>query len=77
MLADMILEGKLNVRNMIMREDSLQVRKGNIAQVMSSLRNTVLGLMRKARESNIAAACQKYAAQPRAALALIGIFVDN
>jgi hypothetical protein len=56
-----------------MDEDRSQVRKGNIAQVMAALRNTVIGLLRKAGESNIAAACRKYAAQPQAALALIGI----
>ncbi len=61
------------VRDVTMDEDRSQVRKGNIAQVMAALRNTVIGLMRKAGESNIAAACRRFAAQPQAALALIGI----
>jgi predicted transposase YbfD/YdcC len=61
------------VRDVTMDEDRSQVRKGNIPQVMAGLRNTVIGLMRKAGESNIAAACRKFAAQPQAALALIGI----
>lgn len=61
------------VRDVTYDEDRSQVRKGNIPQVMAALRNTVISLLRKAGESNIAAACRKYAAQPQAALALIGI----
>lgn len=61
------------VRDVTYDEDRSQVRKGNIPQVMAALRNTVIGLLRKTGESNIAAACRKYAAQPQAALALIGI----
>lgn len=61
------------VRDVTMDEDRSQVRKGSIPQVMAALRNTVIGLLRKAGESNIAAACRKFAAQPQAALALIGI----
>lgn len=61
------------VRDVTMDEDRSQVRKGNLPQVMAAMRNTVIALMRKAGESNIAAACRKYAAQPWAALALIGI----
>lgn len=61
------------VRDVTMEEDRSQVRKGNLPQVMAAMRNTVIGLMREAGESNIAAACRKYAAQPWAALALIGI----
>ena len=61
------------VRDVTFDEDRSQVGKGNIPQVMAAFRNTVIGLLRKAGESNIAAACRKYAAQPQAALALIGI----
>jgi len=38
---------------------------------MAALRNTTLGLLRAAGATNIAAAGRHYAAQPRAALALI------
>ena len=62
------------VRDITFDEDS-QVRKGNIPQVMASLRNTVIGLMRYARETNIASACRRYSAQPLKALELIGIMV--
>src|SRR5437868_2571378 len=61
------------VRDVTYDEDRSQVRKGSIPEVMAALRNAVIGLMRKAGESNIAAACRRYAAQPQAALALIGI----
>jgi predicted transposase YbfD/YdcC len=61
------------VRDVSFDEDRSQVHKGSIPQVMSAMRNTIIGLLRKTGESNIAAACRKYAAQPWAALALIGI----
>jgi len=61
------------VRDVVYGEDESQVRVGNVAQAMSALRNTAIGLMRVAGESNIARACRKYAAQPWQALALLGI----
>ncbi len=61
------------VRDVTFDEDRSQVRSGNIPQVMAALRNTVIGLMRCAGETNIAAACRRFAAQPWSALALIGI----
>lgn len=61
------------VRDVIYEEDRSQVRKGSLPQVMAALRNTAIGLMRWQGESNIAAACRRFAAQPWAALALIGI----
>lgn len=61
------------VRDVVYGEDQSQVRVGNVGQVMSALRNTAIGLMRLAGESNIARACRKYAAQPWQALALIGV----
>ena len=63
------------VRDVTFDEDRSQVRKGNTPEVMSALRNTVIGLMRYAGESNIASACRRYAAQPLKALELIGIMV--
>lgn len=54
-------------------EDRSQVRSGSLPQVLAALRNTVLGLMRQAGETNIAAACRRFAAQPWEALALLGI----
>jgi hypothetical protein len=65
------------VRDVTFDEDRSQVRCGNIPQVMAALRNTVIGLMRWAGYTNMAAACRRFAAQPRAALRLIGIAQEN
>ncbi len=54
-------------------EDRSQVRCGNIPQVMAAVRNTALGVMRLMGETNIAAACRRFAAKPWLALAVIGI----
>ena len=61
------------VRDVTFDEDRSQVRSGSIPQVMAAMRNAVIGVMRKAGETNIAAACRKFAAQPWSALALLGI----
>jgi len=60
------------VRDVTFDEDRSQVRSGNIPQVMAALRNTAIGLMRWAGETNIAAACRMFAAKPGEALELIG-----
>ena len=65
------------VRDVTFDEDRSQVRCGSIPQVMAALRNTVIGLIRWAGHTNIAAACRRFAAQPRAALHLIGIELEN
>lgn len=68
------IENRLHwVRDVTYGEDHSQVRKGNLPQAMAALRNTAIGLMRLAGETNIAKACRKYAAQPWQALRLIGI----
>jgi predicted transposase YbfD/YdcC len=65
------------VRDVTFDEDRSQVRGGSIPQVMAAFRNTAIGLMHWAGETNIAAACRRFAAQPWSALALIGITPDN
>lgn len=65
------------VRDVTFDEDRSQVRCGNIPQVMAALRHTAIGLMRWAGETNIAAACRRFADQPVLALELIGIQVEN
>lgn len=65
------------VRDVTFAEDRSQGRCGKIPQVMAALRNTVVGLMRWAGHTNIAAACRRFAAQPQAALHLIGIALEN
>jgi len=44
---------------------------------MAALRNTVIGLMRRAGETNIAADCRRFATQPWLARILIGIGLEN
>lgn len=61
------------VRDVTFDEDRSQVRSGKVPQVMAAIRNTAIGLLRLAGETNIAAACRRMAAQPEQALALIGI----
>jgi len=63
------------VRDVTYDEDRSQVRKGSLPQVLAALRNTAIGLLRWSGESNIAAACRRLAAQPGAALALMGIHI--
>jgi predicted transposase YbfD/YdcC len=65
------------VRDVTFDEDRSQVRCGSIPQVMAALRNTVIGLLRGAGHTNIAAACRRLAAEPTQALALIGIAFEN
>src|SRR5262245_19607128 len=56
------------VRDVTFDEERSQVRCGSIPQVMAAFRNTAIGLMRGAGETNIAAACRRFAAQPWSAL---------
>jgi predicted transposase YbfD/YdcC len=65
------------VRDVTFDEDRSQVRCGSIPPIMAAFRNTAIGLMHWAGETNIAAACRRFAAQPWLALALIGITPDN
>jgi predicted transposase YbfD/YdcC len=65
------------VRDVTFDEDRSQVRSGNIPQLMAALRNTTIGLLRRAGYTNIASACRQMAAQPAKALALVGIVFEN
>ena len=72
------IENRLHwVRDVTFDEDRSQVWGDHIPQVMAALRNTVVGLMHWAGHTNIAAACRRFAAQPQAALHLIGIALEN
>ena len=64
-------------RDMLFGEDASQVRCGNIPQVMATLRNTVISLMRTSGYTEIAHTLRHFAANPEQALKLIGIKVDN
>jgi Transposase DDE domain len=61
------------VRDVTFDEDRSTVRSGSLPQIMAALRNTVIGLMRLAGKTNIAAACRRHAAQPQETLDLLGI----
>lgn len=65
------------VRDVTFAEDHSQVRVGAIPHVMTTLRNTVIGLLRTAGVTNIAAAGRHYAACPWEALALLGLHSEN
>lgn len=65
------------VRDVTFDEDRSQVRCGSTPEVMAAVRNTAIGLLRLLGETNIAAACRRLAAQPRSALALLGVTTDN
>jgi len=66
------IENRLHwVRDVTFDEDRCQVRSGAAPQVLAALRNTVIGLLRGAGASNIAAALRTYAAHPQRALALV------
>lgn len=65
------------VRDVTFDEDRSQVRRGTIPQMMAALRNVAIGIMRLSGHQNIAAATRHFAAQPWAALALLGIKGEN
>jgi predicted transposase YbfD/YdcC len=65
------------VRDVTLDEDRSQGRCGNIPQMMAALRNTVIGLSRRAGSTNIAAACRRFTGQPALALALLSIALEN
>ena len=64
-------------RDVTFDEDRSQVRCGNLLQGRAALRNTVIGLTRGAGETNMAAACRRFAAPPALALGLLGIQLEN
>lgn len=68
------IENRLHwVRDVTFDEDRSQVRTGAGPQVMAALRSTAIGALRRAGHTNIAAALRTYAAQPHAALRLLGL----
>jgi predicted transposase YbfD/YdcC len=68
------IENRLHyVRDVTYGEDAATVRAGRGAQALAAIRNVAIGLLRLAGETNIAAACRRYQAQPARALAAVGI----
>jgi predicted transposase YbfD/YdcC len=72
------IENRLHyVRDVTFGEDASQVRSGAAPEVLAALRNVVLGLLRQANHTNIAAALRQLAWQPGAALRLLGIHTPS
>ena len=68
------IENRLHwVRDVTFDEDRSQVRAGHAPQVMATLRNLAISMLRLCGAENIAAACRRYAARPALALAAVGI----
>lgn len=68
------IENRLHyVRDVTFGEDASQVRTGSAPEVMAALRNVVIGVLRQAGATNIAAALREVGWQPGAALRLLGI----
>ena len=65
------------VREVTFDAERSPVRCGHIPQGMAALRTTVVGLRRWAGSTNRATACRRFAAQPQAALHLIGMALEN
>jgi predicted transposase YbfD/YdcC len=66
------IENRLHwVRDVTFDEDRSQVRTGAAPQVMATLRNAVISLLRLAGWHNIAQALRHHAADPRRPLALL------
>jgi predicted transposase YbfD/YdcC len=61
------------VRDVTMKEDASQVRTGSAPEVMAALRNVVIGLVRRAGGTNVAAALRHYSWKVTDALALLGL----
>jgi predicted transposase YbfD/YdcC len=68
------IENRLDyVRDVTFGEDASQVRSGAAPEVLAALRNAVIGLLRRAGHTNVAAALRQVAWQPGSALRLLGI----
>lgn len=68
------IENRLHwVRDVTFDEDRSQIRTGHAPHIVAALRNTAIGILRRAGHANIAAALRTYAAKPREVLALAGL----
>jgi predicted transposase YbfD/YdcC len=68
------IENRLHwIRDETFGEDRCQVRTGTAPQALTAVRNTVIGIVRRAGHANVAAALRTYSHQPGQALALLGI----
>lgn len=72
------IENRLHyVRDVTFGEDASQIRTGSAPEVMAALRNAVIGLLRQAGWTNIAAALRHHGWQPGEPLRLLGVHVGD
>jgi predicted transposase YbfD/YdcC len=62
-----------HIRDVSYGEDASQIRTGSGPQVMASLRNLGIGILKMAGHTSIAAACRHHARDPTRTLATLGI----
>lgn len=68
------IENRLHyVRDVTFGEDASHVRSGAAPEILAALRNAVIGILRQAGWTNIAAGLRRTGWQPGAALTLLGI----
>jgi predicted transposase YbfD/YdcC len=68
-----IENGLHHVREVTFAEDRCQVRTGTAPQALAAVRNTVIGIVRRAGHANVAAALRTYSHRPDLALELLGL----
>jgi predicted transposase YbfD/YdcC len=61
------------IRDVVFDEDRAQTRQGRLPQVMATLRNAVISLLRAGGIQKITEARRRFAARPNEAIALLGI----
>ncbi len=72
------IENRLHwVRDVTFDEDRCQVRTPNVPQVLATLRNVVIGLLRHLGERTVADARRTCSADPTVALRLLSATADN
>lgn len=67
------IEALHHIRDVTYGEDASQVRTGNGPQVMATLRNPAIGILKPAGHASIAAACRYHARDATQVLATLGI----
>ncbi len=67
------IEALHHIRDTTYGEDASQVRTGNGPQVMTTLRNLTVGIMKMAGHRNIAAASRYHAREAARTLATVGL----
>lgn len=65
------------VRDVTFDEDRCQVRTANVPQVLATLRNLVVGLLRQLGERTVADARRTCSADPAVVLRLLGVTTEN